>query len=318
MDQSAAAGHELASRDRITADRARVLLEINNAIVSHLDLVKVLQAVSACLRREIKHDLAGMALYDEERHELRLHAFDFPEDQQFMKQGQLIPLVGTPASLAFSTRKPVLRHRPNFEEFPADIMKVAYARGIRSGCAVPLISHDKIVGSMIVASMRESAFNEHDVELLTQIGTQAAIAVENAQNFERARAARAAIAQERDRTQLMLEVNNAVVSHLNLGDLLKSISASLRRVVPHDAAVITIVDEGQLRVQALDLQTHKPPFDEGFVIPAESTPEGEAVRERRTVLIGDRGEVSRFSARVQQTVDEMGIKSGCAIPLIVH
>jgi formate hydrogenlyase transcriptional activator len=320
MDQSGATGHELASSDRITADRARVLLEINNAIVSHLDLVKVLQAVSACLRREIRHDLAGMALYDEERHELRLHALDFPEDQQFMKQGQLIPLVGTPASLAFSTRKPVLRHRPDFEEFPADIMKIAYARGIRSGCAVPLISHGKIVGSMIVASMQESAFSENDVELLTQIGTQAAIAVENAKNFERARSAQAAVTRERDRTQLLLEVNNAVVAHLNLSDLLKSISASLRRIVPHDAAAITIVESGsdQLRVQALDVQAHKPPFDEGFLIPAKGTPEGQAVRERRTVLIGDRAELQKFSPDLEHKVDQMGIKTGCAIPLIVH
>src|SRR5215813_6890654 len=242
---------------RAPADRSRVLLEINNAIVSHLDLVQTLKAISDCLRREMRHDIATLALYNEERQELRMHALDFAGLDWSLEQGTLIPLVGTPAALAFSTRKPVLRHRPDFEEFPADIMKAAYARGIRSGCAVPLISHDKIVGSMIVASMRESAFNEHDVELLSQIGTQAAIAVENAQNFERARAAQATIARERDRTQLMLEVNNAVVSHLDLGDLLKSISASLRRVVPHDGAAITIVESGgdQLRIQALDVQT---------------------------------------------------------------
>jgi formate hydrogenlyase transcriptional activator len=320
MDQSAATGHELASTDRITADRARVLLEINNAIVSHLDLVKVLQAISACLRREVKHDLASIALYDAEHHELRLHGLDFPEDQQFMKQGQLIPLVGTPASLAFSTRKPVLRHRPDFEEFPADIMKVAYARGIRSGCAVPLISHDKIVGTLMVASLRESAFNEHDVELLTQIGTQAAIAVENAQNFEKARAAQAAVTRERDRTQLLLEVNNAVVSHLDLSDLLKSISSSLRRIIPHDGAAITIIEPGgdQLRIQALEVQTHNPPFDEGLLIPAQGTPEGQAIRERRSVLIGHRSELQKFSPDLERKVDQMGIQSGCAIPLIVH
>src|SRR5215475_15663493 len=208
MDRFAATGHEPASGERAATDRARVLLEINNAVVSHLDLVEVLRAISACLRREIKHDLAGMALYDEERHELRLHALDFPADQQFMKQGQLIPLVGTPASLAFSTRKPVLRHKPDFEEFPAEIMKQAYARGIRSGCAVPLLCHDEIVGSMMVASLHESAFTEDDAELLAQIARQVAIAVNNAQNFERARLAQQLVTQERDRTKLLLEINN--------------------------------------------------------------------------------------------------------------
>ena len=35
---------------RAPSDRARVLLEINNAVVSHLDLAKVLLSVSDCLR----------------------------------------------------------------------------------------------------------------------------------------------------------------------------------------------------------------------------------------------------------------------------
>ena len=103
---------------RPPTDRARVLLEINNAIVSHLDLAKVLQSISDCLRREIKHDFAAMALYNAERHELRLHALDFADSNGFLEKGQLIPLIGTPASLAFSTRKPVLRHRPDFRGVP--------------------------------------------------------------------------------------------------------------------------------------------------------------------------------------------------------
>src|SRR5690349_10736383 len=155
-----------------TADRARVLLEINNAIVSHLDLGRVLKSVSQCLRREIKHDVASLALYDPERNELRLHALEFPDNGDFLQEGQLIPFDGTPAGLVFATRKPVLRHRPDLNEFPAEIMKHAYARGIRSGCAVPLLCHDKIVGTILVASMQESAFTESDVELLLQIGAQ--------------------------------------------------------------------------------------------------------------------------------------------------
>jgi formate hydrogenlyase transcriptional activator len=93
------------------SDRTRVLLEINNAIVSHLDLKRVLKSVSDCLRREIKHDFAGLALYNADKNELRLHALDFPTDQAFLEQGHLIPLTGTPASLAFSTRKPAAESR---------------------------------------------------------------------------------------------------------------------------------------------------------------------------------------------------------------
>jgi len=69
MDHSTSVGGQ-SSSVRLPSERARVLLEINNAIVSHLDLTQVLQSISACLRREIKHDFAALALYDADRHEL--------------------------------------------------------------------------------------------------------------------------------------------------------------------------------------------------------------------------------------------------------
>src|SRR5262249_46101587 len=308
---------------RLPVDRARVLLEINNAVVSHLDLAKVLNAISACLRREINHDFAALALYDPAKNELRLHALDFPTDQNFMTKGQLIPLVGTSAALAFSSRKPVLRHRVDFNEFNADIMKLAAAKGIKSGCAVPLICHDKIVGSMALASLRESAFTEDDLELLTQIGMQAAIAVDNAQNYQKARIAQEQMARERDRSQLLLEVNNAVVSDLDLSDLLKSISASLRKIIHHDSAFLGLCDleARQMQVRGLDLgklAKQDVLFGEGLMIPLDGTPEEQAIASRRPVVVPSVAELAKFTSPWVRYAIEQGISSGCAFPLISH
>jgi len=305
---------------RVPADRARVLLEINNAVVSHLDLADVLKAVSTCLKGEINHDFAALALYNPELHELRLHALDFPEDPSFLKQGHLIPLVGTPASLAFSSRKTVLRHRPDLNEFPADIMKQAYARGIRSGCAVPLICHDKIVGSMALASLRESAFTEEDAELLTQIGAQVAIAVNNAQNFEKTRTAEREAKLERDRSQLLLEVNNAVVSHLNLSDVLKSVSTRLREVMFADSVFIALcAPENTIELLALDLGTiENVAFKQGLRIPIGGTPEEEAIKSGRTVVLRSVDEVQKFTSPWVHHAIEHGLKSEYVSPLIVH
>ena len=64
----------------------------------------------------------------------------------FMKKGQLIPLEGTPASMAFATRKPVLRDRPDFESFPHPIMKQAYASGIGLNPKNETVSYDTLAG----------------------------------------------------------------------------------------------------------------------------------------------------------------------------
>src|SRR3712207_6259959 len=56
--------------------------------------------------------------------------------------------------------------------------------------------------------------------------------------------------------QALLEINNAVVSQLDLRELLKVISTCLRRVIPHDAALLTLHDpeSARLRLQAVDLR----------------------------------------------------------------
>ena len=81
-------------------DRLHLLLEINNAVVSHLGLRELLKEISACLRRLIPHDLAGLALYDPESCQLRAHVLDFPGKQDFVESGTVIPWEGTPEGLA--------------------------------------------------------------------------------------------------------------------------------------------------------------------------------------------------------------------------
>ena len=200
-------------------------------------------------------------------------------------------------------------------------MKQAYARGLKSGCAVPLLCHDKIVGSMMLASLRESAFTEDDANLLTQIGSQVAIAVDNALNYERLRCAECEVVRERDRTKLLLEVNNAVVSHLDLRELVKSISASLSRIIPHDGAFFTLLESagrdcGYRHWTRSALQQAS--FAEGVSISPEGTPEGEALSSEHAVLVGPQIDLQRFHSPWVRNAAEKGIQSGCAVPLIAH
>jgi formate hydrogenlyase transcriptional activator len=307
-----------AAQDAI-ADRARLLLEINNALVSHLDLGQLMKAISTCLKREIPHDFAGIALHDPERNVLRIQALEFPPGKQFFQLWQELPVEGTPPGLAFTTRKPVLRSRVNPGEFPATQEFVA--KGISAGVHVPLICHGKAIGAMGVLSLQEGAFNEQDAELLNQIGMQVALAVQNAMHYQQLREAEKEVARERDRSTLLLEVNNAIVCNLDLRELVKSISASLQRIVPHEGAFLTVfnADRTRLRVQGLDLHTpDKTPFEEGVMIDPAGTPEGEAIASRLPVLVVPRIDSKRFFSPWVSVALENGVQSGCAVPLIAH
>jgi len=301
--------------------RSELLLQINNAIVSHLELSPLLNAVSECLHRQLPHDFAGLAIYDPEIGQLRVHGLDFSAGSSHFSVGQVVPIEGTPAGLAFTSRKTVLRRRPDAQEFPSEVMKRAMDLGVKSGCVVPLICHGQALGTLAVASFREAAYSEADADLLSQIGAQVAIAVQNVLNFGKLRATEREVSRARDRTQLLLEINNAVVSNLDLSSLLKVISARLADVIDHDSAFIALRAPGnaEMEVQALDLgRLENVDFREGLRIPVEGTPELAAMSSRRPVLFKSSADLLAFpSPWVRHAVDH-GIQSGCALPLIAH
>jgi formate hydrogenlyase transcriptional activator len=195
----------------------------------------------------------------------------------------------------------------------------------RLGVAVtyvfPLTTSLTRLGVLLLAFMDEVDLPDSELQFMQRVADQVAVAIENALQFGQVRAAEREVTRERDRSQLLLEVNNAVASHLGLKELVQSISASLRRVVPHDAAFLTLYDSdgARLRVQALDLQAlDQAPFEEGVLISMDDTPEGQAITARQPVLLCPRVDLARFSSPWVRNAVEKGIKSGCVVPLTSH
>jgi len=123
------------------------------------------------------HDVAGLALFDPAINKLRVTALESSADKHVFVENEIIDLEGTPAGLAFTTRQPVLSGVGHSTD------PVGKRAGLKSGCTVPLVSHDRALGVLGVASFREHAFSDDDTELLNQVGKQVAIAVENALQF---------------------------------------------------------------------------------------------------------------------------------------
>ncbi|BCA54499.1 HyfR-type DNA-binding transcriptional activator [Nitrospira sp. KM1] len=310
---SAASAQEAMARER---DRLRVLLEINNAVVSHLDLRKLLEEISNCLRRVIPHDVAALALYDPESCQLLAHVLDFPGKQDFAGQGTPIPWEGTPEGLAFTTRQTVLIRKLDITEFDADIVKRAAAEGLRSGCAVPLIARGLPLGTLSVISLREGAFDDEDADLLGRIGVQVAIAVENALNYARARAAEGRFMKERDRLRLLMDVTGNLTSNLQLHDLLHATVAGVRRVMQCDIVTVHLPNaEGtHLRTYALDFPDRQWLAEDALWEPVEGTLHGMVFQSAKP-YVAARLDPTRFptEAAFLATIDIVG---GCIVPLI--
>jgi len=160
---------------RDTADRLRLILDINNTIAAHLELQDLLHAVAASLRRALQCDTVGIGVADTQAGCLRLHAVDFPESIGVARPGYVMPIEGTVLGEVFRTGKPAVHSFAN--GIGAD--EVAGPEGIRSRCAVPLFSRNEAVGILGVGRRNAPPFTERDLELLVQVSTQVAIALDN-------------------------------------------------------------------------------------------------------------------------------------------
>src|SRR5262245_66494683 len=122
-------------------------------------------------------------------------ALEFPANEALFIEGEIIPLDEGPAGRAFKTRQAVVMNNGVNAESP--IGRRFAAAGVNSCLIVPLVSHDRALGVLSVASLREAAFTGADAELLEQIAKQVSIAVENVCAFRKIEALKNRLEEEK-------------------------------------------------------------------------------------------------------------------------
>jgi formate hydrogenlyase transcriptional activator len=176
-------------------DRLRLLLEITNSMTSKLDLPRILEVLSTHLLSVTRCDFCALLLPDADSSQLRVTILYNPEARGSISDGTLVPLKGSTCGKAFRTGK--RQHIDNFEELRLDhetfgnddgqrFFTRVMAEGLKSGCDLPLVGRNGVVGVLAALSRSERAFGDDDVAFLDQVARQVAIAVENGLNYQRA------------------------------------------------------------------------------------------------------------------------------------
>jgi len=180
---------------RYERDRLRLLLEITNSTTSRLDLPRLVEALSTNLLSITRCDFCALLLPDADSGELRVTTLYNPDARGSLCDGTIVPMHGSICGKAFRTGK--TQHLHHFEEvrddpesFGNDVGQRFYQRvmaeGLVSGCDLPLIGRNGVVGVLAALKRSERAFERDDVPFLEQVAHQVAIAVENALEYERA------------------------------------------------------------------------------------------------------------------------------------
>src|SRR5258706_4028640 len=223
---------------------SRLLLEVNNAVVSKLDLRELFAAITACLHQVLQFAYISLALYDRATGQLRIHALDFPEGRGLMHQDIVLPLETTPSGTAFTSQKPVLLGSIDPAKFPSEVARVLAAEGIRSTCSVPMISHGQALGTLSVGSLSEFAFTEEDAALLTQVANQIALAVENALAYREIAALKDRLAEEKRFLEEEIKTEYNFEEIVGESPALKRVLKLVATVAPTDSTVLILGETG--------------------------------------------------------------------------
>ncbi|MGO8790404.1 MAG: sigma 54-interacting transcriptional regulator [Terriglobia bacterium] len=299
------------------ASSAEALLEVWESIASHRDLPSLIRDLTERLPRLVNFTSLWLVLHEPARNKMRLHVIGTPE-------GMGVDVIereveDSPSGLAWQTQRPFIVIDTTREARFPEAVELLRREGVRSFCILPLTTAHRRLGGMGFGSPRVETYRETDMEFLRYVAGQVAVAVDNALSQQDAQALQRQLERERDRLRLLLELNNNIVSNLNLREMLRAVSTNVQRVMKCDFTSVAIRDTGDERTLRAYARYFSQPYagqDEEIVIPMEETISGTVITTGEELLL-DEKDFSRFPPRINPVV-AAGLKSGCFLPLVSH
>ena len=138
----------------------------------------------------------------------------------------------------------------------------ASGMGMRSGYLFPVSTFRKQYGLVAFGRMDSGEFSPEELELMNSVATHIAVALESALATDRAERYQRELAKERDCLRLLLEINNAVVSHLDVDEVFRSASALIRDYFGSELTAVWLIDRQSDRIQRVLLDF---PSGKGFL-----------------------------------------------------
>jgi formate hydrogenlyase transcriptional activator len=297
-----------------------MLLDVAEVIAVHRDLDGLFQDLAHRLPGIVPFDFINLVLHDPVRNVMRLHVLIVPGSCT-IQPGLELPIDGSPGGFVWTTQQPVTVEDVGVETRFPKLTPLLLENGVQSLCVVPLTTALRRLGAMAFGSKHKRDYHHAEVSFMQQVAKQVAVAVDNVLHDQSAQVAQQQLTHERDHVRLLLEVNNAVVAHLNLDDLFVAVSACLRKVIQHDGAGLALFDQetGTYRVHLLLFAKNESIIEEGLTDSACTAPTAVAMSTRKPAVFGEQElkNLSLNSPAAQRLIDE-GVRAFCSIPLVSY
>jgi formate hydrogenlyase transcriptional activator len=223
-------------------DRLRTLFDITNALVSKLSPDKLFAAISEQLSKVIQYDFAVLTICDSEGG-LEVVALHFTGPQLFELEERVNP-EGMPSSEALATGKPVIIRDSELEHYPSPDYRHFVELGCRSACSLPLVTSNGTLGTLEIGSTATGSWTNEDIEFLVQVGSQIAVAVENALSYRQLNELKERLATEKLYLEDEIRLDNNNGNMVGEGAAFQSVLRGIKIVAPTDATVLILGETG--------------------------------------------------------------------------
>ena len=292
-----------------------MLLEVSEAIAQQRDLKALFHELSERLHAILQFDFLTLVLHNPATNTMRLHILETREPHETASSGDL-PVENSPSGWVWQNQQPFVTLDTCADTRFPEFMTRLQNEGVRSFAAVPLTTAQHRLGAIGFGRYVPHGMGDTEVQFMRRVAAQVAVAVDNALNFEAAQKYQQQLALQRDRLQVLLEINNLLVSTRDVTELFKGIVSSLKPVVQHDYTSLALVDQssGLMKIHSLDSPAQTPEVKKEFTISLEGSPAGQAIS-RGEVLIARGVEIDRFHPEVVRFLREQGVQVLCCVPL---
>ena len=232
-------------------DRLRLLLEITSSVTSRLDLRRIVEALSTNLFRVMQCDVSALLLPDSESGAFRVTILHNPDARGPFREGSLVPINGSISGQVLQKAKSIridsfeqVRDDPEIYGNPEGqyLYERVIEEGLRTGCYLPLIGRDRVVGVLMLSRRSDNNFEKDDVILLEQVAGQVAIAVENTLEYEKATKDRDK--ETKQRLYLEEEIRAELGEIVGESPALKTALSLVSVVAPTDSGVLILGETG--------------------------------------------------------------------------
>jgi len=225
-------------------DEEAALLEINRAVARHLHRDKLFAALVQCLRDLVPSDRSGIAL-PADGGKLTVYMLATSSAHHAPVQEENMPALGDYRWVAETGQWFIASSREELRaRFPDCSTAVMEREGMQSACAVPLVSGQRCLGVLFFMAAREAAFQGLRRDLIDQVASAVAVALDHCLAYEEVRNLRDRLVRENVYLQEEIRHEHPFEDLVGSSPTLRAVLRKVDQVAPTTTSVLILGETG--------------------------------------------------------------------------